>query len=190
MKNIILTMLTTLVVAGCGGSSGDDSGSANAIPGSGTGDVPVSVDISKPPTEVPEVPDDGDQLQACVAIQTVTLTNLAGEIVEWTTRSMNGEVKSSEQCIPEGAEIPVYDDGTPKFIVVDLHDVTGVDLVGLISEQLVPVGEYVSMALSLARVIMISRLICQFKSRIPMSVVGSIIRSSMMISRLMLEYQY
>ncbi|RWX55438.1 hypothetical protein [Photobacterium chitinilyticum] len=151
MKNIILTMLTTLVVAGCGGSSGDDSGSANAIPGSGSGDVPVSVDISKPPTEVPEIPDDGDQLQACVAIQTVTLTNLAGEIVEWTTRSMNGEAKSSEQCIPEGAEIPVYDDGTPKFIVVDLHDVTGVDLVGLISEQLVPVGEYVSMALSLAK---------------------------------------
>ncbi|MCG7585372.1 DUF4382 domain-containing protein [Photobacterium sp. OFAV2-7] len=151
MRNIILTMLATFVVAGCGGSSGD-SGSANATPGSGSGgEAPVSVGVSKPPTEVPEVPDDGDQLQACVAIQSVKLTNLAGEIVEWTTRSMNGEVKSSEQCIPEGSEIPVYDDGTPKFIVIDLHDITGVDLVDLISEQLVPVGEYVSMALSLAR---------------------------------------
>lgn len=145
MKNIILTMLATLVVAGCGGSDGDNTIVSDA--GSGADSVPISVDVSKPPTEVPPSDDD---LQACMAIESVKLTDLAGNIVEWTTRSMtNPEEMSSQQCIPPDSSIPVDSDGYPQFIVIDLYDITGVDLVHLISEQLVPVGEYVSMSLSI-----------------------------------------
>lgn len=144
MRNIILAMLTTVVVAGCGGS--DDDPASVVDPNADAGSTPISVDVSKPPTEVPT---DGDELQACVAINSVKLTDLAGDIVELTTQSMNNpEELSSPQCIPADSDIPVDSDGYPQFIVIDLYDVAGVDLVNLIAEQLVPVGEYVSMSLS------------------------------------------
>jgi len=154
MRNIILTVLATLVVAGCSDSDGAASSAlADVTPNQDTGTapdpatVPVSVDISKPPTEVPK---SADEFQACVAIDAVSITDLAGTLVEWTTKSMSDPYAvNSTQCIPPNSSIPIDNDGYPKFIVIDLYDITGVDLVNLISEQLIPVGEYTSMALSI-----------------------------------------
>ncbi|MGR5061554.1 membrane lipoprotein lipid attachment site-containing protein [Photobacterium sp. DNB22_13_2] len=150
MKKIILPVLATLIVAGCSDSDGAASTLANndAAPNQDDGStVPVSVDVSIPPTEVPKGADD---LQACVAIDAVQVTDLAGTIVEWTTKSMTDPYGvNSTQCIPADSEIPVDNDGYPKFIVIDLYDITGVDLANLISEQLLPVGEYTGMALSI-----------------------------------------
>ncbi|MGF1700769.1 DUF4382 domain-containing protein [Photobacterium makurazakiensis] len=146
MNKILLPMLATLVVAGCGGSDGDSSTAAGASANQDSGTAPVSVDISVPPEEVPKGADD---LQACVAIDAVSITDLSGTIIEWTTKSMSDPYGvNSQQCIPADSEIPTYNDGYPKFIVIDLYDITGIDLANLISEQLVPVGEYTSMALS------------------------------------------
>ncbi|WP_299018185.1 hypothetical protein [uncultured Photobacterium sp.] len=143
MKNIILAMLTMVVVVGCGGSDGSDP---EPNLDAGAGSAPISVDASTPSTEVPE---DADELQACVAINSIQLMDVAGHIVELTTKSMNNpEELSSEQCIPADSSIPVDSEGYPQFIVIDLYDVAGVDLVNLITEQLIPVGEYVSMGLS------------------------------------------
>ncbi|MCW8327268.1 hypothetical protein MD588_00440 [Photobacterium sp. SDRW27] len=146
MRNIILTVLATLVVAGCSDSDGAASSAlADAAPNQDT--VPVSVDISKPTTEVPQ---SGDELQACVAIDAVSITDLAGTLIEWTTKSMSDPYAvNSTQCIPPDSSIPTDNDGYPKFIVIDLYDITGVDLVNLISEQLIPVGEYTSLGLSI-----------------------------------------
>lgn len=148
MKKIILPVLATLIVAGCSDSDGAASLANNdAAANQDDGSVPVSVDVSMPPNEVPKGADD---LQACVAIDAVEVTNLAGTIIEWTTKSMTDPYGvNSMQCIPEDSDIPVDNDGYPKFIVIDLYDVTGVDLVNLISEQLLPVGEYTGMALSI-----------------------------------------
>ncbi|KHT64043.1 hypothetical protein RJ45_08655 [Photobacterium gaetbulicola] len=148
MKKAIFPVLATLIVAGCSDSDGAAS-SLNSDPAANQddGSVPVSVDVSTPPNEVPKGADD---LQACVAIDAVQVMDLAGTIVEWTTKSMSDPYGvNSTQCIPADSEIPVDNDGYPKFIVIDLYDVTGVDLVNLISEQLLPVGEYTSMALSI-----------------------------------------
>ncbi|PSW21159.1 hypothetical protein C9I98_04190 [Photobacterium sanctipauli] len=146
MNKILLPMLATLVAAGCGGGGGsDDSNNATGNQDSG-GTAPVSVDVSVPPSEVPNGTDD---LQACVAIDSVSIKDLSGTIVEWTTKSMSDPYGvNSKQCIPADSEIPVDNDGYPKFIVIDLYDITGIDLKDLIAEQLVPVGEYTSMALS------------------------------------------
>lgn len=149
MKKIILPVLATLIVAGCSDSDGAASLNNDPAPNQddGASSVPVSVDVSTPPNEVPKGADD---LQACVAIDAVQVMDLAGTIVEWTTKSMSDPYGvNSTQCIPADSEIPVDNDGYPKFIVIDLYDVTGVDLVNLISEQLLPVGEYTSMALSI-----------------------------------------
>lgn len=147
MRNIILLVLATLVVAGCSDSDGAPD-ITSVTPNQDTGEtVPVSVDISKPPTEVPN---DADELQACVAIDAVSITDLSGKVVEWTTRSMSDPYAvNSTQCIPPDSSIPVDHDGFPKFIVIDLYDVTGVDLVNLIAEQLIPIGEYTSVGLSI-----------------------------------------
>lgn len=158
MKKIILMVLTMFVVVGCGGGGGDssttsasdsdsgDSGGGTATSSDGAkADVPISVDVVVPPTEVP----DGDELQACVAIDAVSVTDIAGTITEWTTKSMNNPDEiSNKQCIPADSSIPVDNDGYPKFIVIDLHDLTGVDIIQLISDQLVAAGEYTGMSLS------------------------------------------
>ncbi|MGF1736123.1 membrane lipoprotein lipid attachment site-containing protein [Photobacterium satsumensis] len=149
MKKIILPVLATLIVAGCSDSDGAASSLANndTAANQDDGSVPVSVDVSMPPNEVPKGADD---LQACVAIDAVQVMDLAGTIIEWTTKSMTDPYGvNSTQCIPADSDIPVDNDGYPKFIVIDLYDVTGVDLVNLISEQLLPVGEYTGMALSI-----------------------------------------
>ncbi|MDX1301920.1 hypothetical protein [Photobacterium sp.] len=153
MKRIILIMLTMFVVAGCGGSSGDTEldltlSSSDTEPGAGSDPVPISVDVVVPPTEVPAQ----DELQACIAIDAISVTDLAGTVTEWTTRSMNdpeGINNNSQQCIPADSEIPIDSDGYPKFIVIDLHDLTGIDIVQLLTEQLVTAGEYTSMSLSI-----------------------------------------
>lgn len=147
MKKILLPMLATLIVAGCNDSDGGASLANEATPNQDTGTVPVSVDVSIPPEEIPN---EADSLQACVAIDSVSIQDIAGTVVEWTTKSMSDPYgANSTQCIPADAEIPVDSDGYPKFIVIDLYDVTGVDLMNLITEQLVPVGEYTTMALSI-----------------------------------------
>jgi len=158
MKKIILMVLTMFVVVGCGGGGGDssttsasdsdsgDSGGGTATSSDGAkADVPISVDVVVPPTEVPIQ----DEMQACVAIDAVRMTDLAGTITEWTTKSMNNPDEiSNKQCIPADSSIQVDNDGYPKFIVIDLHDLTGVDIIQLISDQLVTAGEYSAMSLS------------------------------------------
>ncbi|MBV1840700.1 membrane lipoprotein lipid attachment site-containing protein [Photobacterium ganghwense] len=150
MKKIILPLLAMLIVAGCSDSDGAANSAGATTPAADDNtsktEVPIDVDVSKPPKEVP---DGADDLQACVAIDAVRLMDLAGTIIEWTTKSMADPYAiNSKQCIPADSEIPVDNDGYPKFIVIDLYDITGIDLVKLISEQLVPVGQYTSMALS------------------------------------------
>ncbi|MGF1723234.1 hypothetical protein [Photobacterium nomapromontoriensis] len=147
MKKILLPMLATLIVAGCNDSDGGSSLANEATPNQDAGSVPVSVDVSIPSEEIPN---EADSLQACVAIDAVSIHDISGTIVEWTTKSMSDPYgANSTQCIPADSEIPVDSDGYPKFIVIDLYDVTGVDLMNLITEQLVPVGEYTTMAMSI-----------------------------------------
>ncbi|MGF1685738.1 hypothetical protein L4C36_03475 [Photobacterium japonica] len=146
MKKIVLPVLATLIMAGCSDSDDVAALTNEATPNQDSGTVPVSVDVAIPPEEVPN---GADELQACVAIDAVSITDLAGTIVEWTTKSMaDPYAVNSTQCIPADSEIPVDNDGYPKFIVIDLYDIAGVDLVNLITEQLVPVGEYTTMAMS------------------------------------------
>ena len=109
----------------------------------------VSVDVGggddKPPI-------DGDNFQACVALDAISITDVAGKVIEWTTRSMSDPYGvNSTKCIPDGSSIPIEHDGYPKFIVIDLYELTGIDLVNLISEQLIPVGEYTSIGLSVVQ---------------------------------------
>ncbi|KLV04791.1 hypothetical protein ABT56_13805 [Photobacterium aquae] len=147
MKKVLIPMLATLFVVGC--SDSDEVSNlleGETAPQAEEQEAPVSVDVELPDKEVP---DGADDLQACLAIDAVSLTDLSGKIIELTTKSMSDPYGvNSTQCIPADSEIPVDNDGFPKFIVIDLYDISGVDLVNLISDQLLPVGEYTSMALS------------------------------------------
>ncbi|MGF1756985.1 DUF4382 domain-containing protein [Photobacterium sagamiensis] len=160
MKKIILMVLTMFVVAGCGGSSGDsvtlaadpevvDSTSATDGGTDPGGTVPgdtdpetglLTVDIAQTPVQ--EAP----ALQVCVAIDGMEVTK-ADETI---TVSMEQAV-SSDECIPPLFSVPLGDDGNPLFIVVNLVDLVddGTDTVRLISEQLLPAGEYSSLTLSM-----------------------------------------
>ncbi|MGF1690209.1 hypothetical protein [Photobacterium kagoshimensis] len=148
MKNIIVIVLTMFVVVGCGGSDGDsDSSGAAASSGGGTASaqVPISADVAESPA--PETPTDKDVSKVCVAIDGMTFINNLGDVVNWTPESFE-QTASSEDCVPVDGDIPVDGDGNPMFVVLNLTDLTGVDLVRLLEDKLMLAGDYVSVALS------------------------------------------
>ncbi|MGF1832438.1 hypothetical protein [Photobacterium sanguinicancri] len=148
MKNIIVIVLTMFVV-GCGGSDGDSDGGGAAVnAGDGASSsvqVPVSADVAESPA--PETPTDKDVSKVCVAIDGMTFINNLGDIVNWTPESFE-QTASSEDCVPVDGDIPVDGDGNPMFVVLNLTDLTGVDLVRLLEDKLMLAGDYVSVALS------------------------------------------
>ncbi|OAN18231.1 hypothetical protein A3K86_04860 [Photobacterium jeanii] len=137
------------VVIGCGGSDGDSDGGGSLAPSAGEGgasaQVPVSADVAESP--IPETPTDKDVSKVCVAIDGMTFINNVGDIVNWTPESFE-QAASSDDCVPVDGEIPTDGDGNPLFVVLNLTDLTGVDLVRLLEDQLMAAGDYVSVALS------------------------------------------
>lgn len=160
MKRIILMVLTMFVVAGCDSSSEDAETDPTQASTDSQGSVPVPVPVSidvapetpvDPDSEVPTDSDDvdvsDDVSQVCVAIDGMTLIDSIGDITQWTVQSMDQTV-SSDECIPVEGSVPIDDEGNPRFIVINLM---GVDIIPLISEQLLLPGDYLSLTLSVVQ---------------------------------------
>ncbi|KDM91733.1 DUF4382 domain-containing protein [Photobacterium galatheae] len=127
MKKLFIAGMASLVLAGCGSDSNDQT----------TGQVSLGMS---------DAPVDGLK-NVCVAFNKITVHHSGGSETSWGTTSFAAD-QSSASCIPNGLSIPLDLNGNPEFMVINLLDYQGSNALQVLSDEVLLAGKYTQMRLS------------------------------------------
>ncbi|MDO6705985.1 DUF4382 domain-containing protein [Photobacterium sp. 1_MG-2023] len=127
MKKLLIASMASLVLAGCGSDSNDQT----------TGKVSLGMS---------DAPVDGLK-KVCVAFDDITVHHSGGSETSWTTNTFAAD-ESSASCIPAGLSIPEDENGNPSFMVINLLEYQGEKSLQVLSDEVLLSGNYTQMRLS------------------------------------------
>lgn len=127
MKKLMIAATVSMLLAGCGSDSDDQS----------TGKLSLAMS---------DAPVDGLK-QVCVAFDNITVHHTGGSEASWGTTSFAAD-QSSASCVPDGLSIPEDANGNPEFMVIDLLDYQGANALQVLSDEVLLAGQYTQMRLS------------------------------------------